>query len=279
MKQPEKWRATIDPFTLSFSVFKLTSILGYSHAGNDIFYVDGIFDGIPCKAFIKVERQKGADILNEAKTIAEIPYCFVPQVLEYSDSSPKYIVTKEAEGERLSIILGGNENLESLKYMKTYGHTHAMFHGLEISCDKVKHRRFFDVPQHDYFSKHGLEQAEEYLLKSVPSGQAECFMHGDFHYANILWVDETISCVLDYELSGIGIKEFDTAWAIFPRPSQRFLKTKQERELFLGGYSELQSFSRCAFDYYFVLIACYFYSMGDVGYQSEVKKIIESFAK
>lgn len=57
MKQPDKWRETIDPSTLHFYNFHLKEVLGYPHAGNDVFYVQGIGkDGQEVKAFLKVER-------------------------------------------------------------------------------------------------------------------------------------------------------------------------------------------------------------------------------
>lgn len=39
---PSKWRETMDPFSLEFTEFELKRILGYPHAGNDVFYVNGI---------------------------------------------------------------------------------------------------------------------------------------------------------------------------------------------------------------------------------------------
>lgn len=82
--------------------------------------------------------------------------------------------------------------------------------------------------------------------------------------------------MLDYELSGTGIREFDLAWALVLRPGQKFLKTAEERELFLSGYLETQPFSRRAFEYYDVLVCCHFYPMGDGGYQSDIKRSTES---
>lgn len=40
MLHPDKWSETIDPFTLPFSNFYLVTILGYPHAGNDVFHVE-----------------------------------------------------------------------------------------------------------------------------------------------------------------------------------------------------------------------------------------------
>lgn len=62
MKQPSKWRDTMDPFSLKFNNFELKEILGYPHAGNDVFYVRGIGqDEKEIKGFLKVERQKNAE--------------------------------------------------------------------------------------------------------------------------------------------------------------------------------------------------------------------------
>lgn len=78
-------------------------------------------------------------------------------------------------------------NNESLAYMGHYGEILAGFHQLHVDCEPVKHRRFFDMPEHTYFVKHGLERVEEFLNEYPPIGQSKCFIHGDFHYANILW--------------------------------------------------------------------------------------------
>ena len=39
MQHPDKWRETADPFAIRFQNFKLERILGYPHAGNDVFHV------------------------------------------------------------------------------------------------------------------------------------------------------------------------------------------------------------------------------------------------
>ena len=54
MNFPEKWRETIDPFKLKYNNFKLREILGYPHAGNDVFYVKGIYNNKEIYAFLKV---------------------------------------------------------------------------------------------------------------------------------------------------------------------------------------------------------------------------------
>jgi aminoglycoside phosphotransferase len=275
MHQPHPWRDTVDPFKLPLKDFRIEHVLGYPHAGNDVFHAEGVFRGERFRAYVKVERQCGADLLNEAQTLALLPFSFAPPVIEYGKGPPRYLVTAELPGKRLSQILGENENLESLDYLAEYGRTLAQFHGLDLARPNVKSRRFFELPDHAFFEKHGLEKAEAYLLENPPVGASTCFVHGDCYYANVLWEGEKVSAVLDYELSGTGIREFDLAWALVLRPGQKFLKTAKERERFLSGYAETLRFSMPALVHYFLLVSCHFYPLGNEAYQQEIKRILD----
>ena len=42
MPHPERWRDTCDPFALPYRTFQPTEILGYPHAGNDVFHARGL---------------------------------------------------------------------------------------------------------------------------------------------------------------------------------------------------------------------------------------------
>lgn len=257
-----KWRDTIDPTTITFEKFKLTEVLGYPHAGNDVFYVEGIYEKSKVKAYLKVERQIGADIVREVSTILKINYQFKPEVLEYSLKSPRYILTKEAQGEKLSVILGENEKLQSLAYLRKYGGRLAELHQIRGEFLHVKPRKFFNIPDEKFLKDCDLMSIRDYLQENQPKEISQCFVHGDFHYANVLWKNHNISCVLDYELSGIGNRDFDIAWAVILRPSQKFLKTNIEIEEFLKGYESISNLNRSNINYYMALIYCYFYEIG-----------------
>lgn len=71
MKYPDKWRDTIDPFNLPYKVFKPLEIIGYPHAGNDVFYVKGIVDNKEIFAFVKAARQNDANIANEVFILSQ----------------------------------------------------------------------------------------------------------------------------------------------------------------------------------------------------------------
>lgn len=263
MKHPDKWRETADPFAVPFQRFRLEKILGYPHAGNDVFHVEGIWENQRCRGYLKIQRQAGADLAREAELLATLPLSTVPEVLEWSTGPVCWLLTKEAPGERLSAILGNNEDLASTKYLPRYGQELAVLHGLDQKAPPVADRRFFHLPQDGHFLKWHLEDAAEYLKSRHPEGESRVFVHGDFHYANLLWQDGRLSAILDWELAGQGSREFDMAWAVFRRPGQRFLNDWEEVEAFLAGYAQKQPFSPKAFCWYYVLIAAWFFPMGD----------------
>ena len=114
----------------------------------------------------------------------------------------------------------------------------------------------------------------DYLKQNKPQVVNECFCHGDFHYANILWKDRKIAAVLDWELAGIGNKEFDIAWAIINRPGQKFLKTDKEVKEFIRGYNSLGKCDIGAVQYYMTLVYCHFISVdkNNLKYQEFVRR-------
>lgn len=273
MKQPEKWKETIDPFSLNFKNFKLTKILGYPHARNDVFYCKGYINDKDIYSFIKYASKSDSNILNEAETINMLNFNFLPEIIEY-DKSGKYIITKEVLGERLSTILQLNKSEKAIDYMFEYGKTLALIHSSNNKFSEIKHRKFFDIPSEEYFKENNIEFVGEYLRKNKPSTINKCFCHGDFHYANILWENKKIVAVLDWELSGIGNKEFDIAWSIINRPSQKFLKTKKEVNEFLKGYKSILKFNKEYVKYYMCLIYYHFLNVDktNIPYKNYVTK-------
>ena len=275
MKHPEKWRETEDPHSLPYKNFSLLEVIGYPHAGNDVFQVKGIYKQEKVEAYIKVARQLGADIENEINTINAINCELAPSIIDYDDEKNHFFVSIAKQGERLSTIVGDNSNQVSFDYLYEYGQTLSKLHAQEGVFPDVKERRFFHIPDKEYLSEFDIGFVYDYLVSNQPPTVNKCFCHGDFHYANILWQDKHISAILDFELSGCGNKEFDIAWALILRPGQKFMNTDKEISLFMEGYL---SVGKCNWDYvkyYMVLIYAYFYRIGkeDATYQSYVKNV------
>lgn len=277
MMFPNKWRETIDPFTLNFKNFILKEILGYPHAGNDVFYVKGIYNNEETYAFIKVNRQKGADVKNDIEVLNKINLDNTPIIIDY-DKEMTFRVSIALTGERLTQILTDNTNLESLEYLEKYGKKLGEIHLITGDFNNVKDRRFFHIPSKEYFEENGLDLSiYEYLNSNKPEVINYCFCHGDFHYANILWENKHISGILDFELAGIGNKEFDIAWAIILRQGQKFLRDSIEIETFLKGYNSINSCNYNYVKYYMILIYVWFYEFSDEEHKKVILSEIERF--
>ncbi len=255
MQHPEKWRESVDPFSLPYKQFELKRILGYPHAGNDVFHADGIYRGENVRTYIKAARQSGANIENEVFILSRLDSPIFPKVIDFGLEGVPFSVTLELMGERLSTIVGDNADMRSMRFLAEYGRSLAELHSMKINEAKpVADRPFFHAPSAELLSKLGLSRLQA-LFKNEPNSASKCFCHGDFHYANILWQNGHIGGILDFELSGIGNRDFDIAWAIFRRPGQMFMKTDDEIIEFLRGYSVIGEYNELAVRRY--MAQCY----------------------
>ena len=108
MKQPEKWKETVDPFSIKFNKLKLLEVLGYPHARNDVFYCKGIWKKEEVLCFVKYASKEDSNIKKEIQILESLNFDFLPEIID-CDKDGKFIVTKEVLGERLSYILQTTE--------------------------------------------------------------------------------------------------------------------------------------------------------------------------
>ena len=254
MKHPGPWRDTIDPFTLPYRSFKPLEILGYPHAGNDVFYVKGLYHGRQINAYIKAARQRGADVGNEISILSQLRSPVTPPVVDFCLDGTPFIVTQALPGERLSTIVGENSALESLLYLEEYGAALARIHQLNIQAERVKDRKFFHAPPDAVLEALEFENLKG-LFPSAEEPANTCFCHGDFHYANILW-------------------------AVFRRPGQKFLRTEAELQTFLNGYRQFGTCDTEAVKTY--MAQCYVYFLqfcsDDAEYCAYIRAWLQTFA-
>ena len=272
-QHPKKWRDTCDLFALNFHTFHPIEILGYPHAGNDVFHVKGTCEGKEITAYVKVARQEGAGIENEVGILKQLDLPYVPKVLDADFLDTPFLVMSEVPGQRLSVILGDNQDGTALSYMKEYGETLGYIHTLKPDAAPVSDRKFFHSPTDEVLEKLDIAFLKSYFMKP-PSNKTTVFIHGDFHYANILWENHHISAVLDFELSGYGDRDFDIAWALILRPGQKFLKTQEEQQQFLKGYCKYGNYNAHTVQYYMAQIYVHFlrFSRNDLTYVKYVKQ-------
>ena len=257
-RHPEKWRETRDPFSLPYKSFRLCKILGYPHAGNDVFHAKGFVGNEEVTVYIKAARRKDAAIKNDVEMMRAFPFECVPEVIDCGFGEIPFSVTRELPGRRLSVIVGENEEMLSLRYMKKYGKALAKIHGIKnIDAKPVCERKFHLCPTLEELEKAGFSSLAPFFERK-PGESPTVFCHGDFHYANILWQNEEISAILDFELAGFGNRDFDIAWAVALRPGQKFFRTEKELSLFLEGYSEFGNYNAKAVRYYMAQIYIHF---------------------
>lgn len=281
----EKWReANVDPFKMNFNNdLKLTSIYGYPHAGNDVFQCKGLYKGENIKFFIKSKRQKDSNLANEVKALKKLKdfNIKVPEILDYDvEGENQYIVTKAVDGDRLSVLFCECKYTEvaqnSVEYMKKFGESLGVIHSLKIDWDEVKLRRFHNRLSDDKLTEPILVEMDKWIKANEPKHREMVFVHGDHHYANLLWEHKSLAAVLDWELCGMGWKEFDIAWALILRPSQRFMKTREEENAFLEGYSRHQTFNDQQVNWCKVLIYSHFYFIGKSSNDEEYVQYIQN---
>lgn len=274
-QHPTKWRDTCDLFSLNFHTFRPTEILGYPHAGNDVFHVKGIYEGKEITAYVKVARQTGAAIKNEVEILNQLRLPYVPKIIDADFSNPPFDVTTEMPGQRLSVIVAENKD-DALSYMEEYGETLGYIHTLKPVASPVADRKFFHTPDEALLEQFDIAFLTKYFANK-PTNTTTVFTHGDFHYANILWKNHRISAVLDFELAGYGNRDFDIAWALILRFGQQFLKTEEERKQFLKGYSKYGEFDLYAVKYYMAQIYVYFLQFNkDESYEEYVKNWLKT---
>lgn len=267
----EKWRElSVDPFTIQFDNIKLQKIISYLPAGNDVVECEGFINGEHLNVIIKIERSKVADFVTEASHLKKLKEHFylepIPCVYEEGKINDKtYLVLEKLDGDRLSDIFDQNITLEEKhQYLIDYGKALAMIH--EIPCDVfdlAKQRIINDFPKKENYATidEFINNYITYLKNNKPEINFDTFIHGDFHYANILWENTNISGILDFEYSGRGFKEQDIAWACVLRPTQHFMDNIEDIKCFLNGYLTIGNFDYEKFKWCLINAYCHFYLM------------------
>ena len=79
--------------------------------------------------------------------------------------------------------------------------------------------------------------------------------------------------LLDWELAGMGDREFDIAWAMLRRPGQRFMVRAEEYEAFLEGYRRLGAYDVQRLRYYLACAMMCFAAIGadDAAYHQWIR--------
>lgn len=286
MKIYDKWRELkTDPKDINFKKIKLLRMMSFPHCGNDVIECEIELDNKIMSSFIKIERSKMADFETEANHLKILKdnnyYDKMPNVIEDGNiNEKKYLVLEKIKGSRLSdIFLEVNDQEIKKDYLIKYGKELALIHNINYdSFSEAKKRPINDCPntkKHEKIDETILLYID-YLINNKPKINYNTFIHGDFHYANVLWTDKKISGVLDWEYSGKGFKEQDIAWACVLRPNQLFMDNISDIKHFLQGYNLVGSFDKEKFKWCLINGYCHFYLMNkeEIKYRKKIKNLL-----
>lgn len=277
----EKWRElNIEPSEIEYKNIKIERIISYPPAGNDVVECIARVNEKNENVFIKIERSKVCDFESEVKHLNYLRdnnyYTKLPIVYENgSFKGKKYIVLSKIEGERLSNILSkSKKNKKELLYK--YGKELAIIH--KIPCQTLnvaKQRIINELPNANIYtsldSEKEIQKYIDYLKENDFEKKYNTFIHGDFHYGNILWINSEINGVIDWEYSGRGFKEQDIAWTITLRCNQKFMDNKEDIDDFLNGYKTIGNYDNEKLKWCIINAYCHFYLMNkDIKYRESL---------
>ena len=270
---------TIDLFSIQYRNIKLKKIISYPPAGNDV--VEAIVD-IKNKeenVYIKFERSKMANFETEYKHLKLLSDINIfPKVIEFgSVNDKKYIILEKIEGNRLSDIFKQDKK-DKEAYLKEYGKTLSQIHNIKNrGFDKAFQRPINEVPKNNKNSDEFSEKIIKYLEENKIEKDNKTFIHGDFHYANVLFKNKKVNGIIDLEYSGFGFKEQDIAWALILRPGQKFMDNIDDINLFLDGYRSKNNFEYDKFKWCYINGSIHFYLMNyeNEEYKQKIRNLIE----
>lgn len=268
----------IDITKVPFTKFSIKEILNYMPAGNDVIEIKTKNNQ---NYIIKIERSKMADFLSEFKNInyvKESKYDKLPSIVEfYNKQGIKCLVEEKVKGKRLSEIIN-SKNKD--KYLYKMGYELAIIHNINCKCELsiAKQRVINQMPYDNLYCKFDgkTDKYLNYLKKYDYKKNMDTFIHGDYHYGNILWYNGKVASVLDWEYSGKGHKEQDIAWALCLRPQQKFLNSLEDIKIFLDGYKKLGEYDSKKLKWCLINGYLHFYLMNkDINYKQKIIKLME----
>lgn len=285
MKKPLKIfrKLDIEPQNIKFRKIKFIKVIKQLPAGNDVLECLVIYKKRYQKVIIKLEKSLMADFESEIMTIEFLKgkYNKLPKIIEYGKYNNKfYIVYKKESGNKLSQIFKKNQKQRE-KLLTKLGEELAIIHLFNGCCRISKKRVINYIPTDDiYKPSKDVKKYINWLKENQISYNNDTFIHGDFHYGNVLFEDNKINKVIDYEYSGLGLKEQDIAWALVLRPNQKFLDNMRDINYFLNGYLSYGKYDLKKLIWCYINACIHFHLMNnDIEYKNKLIFLMSNVKK
>ncbi len=210
---------------------------------NEVYYCRGDFDGHKAM-YVKASRQSHHSLANERAVLEALEASTIPTptVLWYELSDDcDVVVLGEIPGEMIWDFIDPRrsryDESVALRYLRSYGECLAEIHSLDLDWPPQSRGNLYHLIGEQSLSDDRFTSLVGWIRDHEVSRTDEVFVHGDFNTASVLFENDVVSGVLDWEFAGQGWCEYDLAWAL--RSRMDFLNTEVERMALLDGYTSM----------------------------------------
>ena len=165
-------------------------------------------------------------------------------MLWYGGEGNEVLVVEAIGGDmiwdRIDSRRGLYDRRRALRNLEAYGECLAQIHSLNLNWPLQKRPRLYGLIGEEAVQNDGFVYLVAWIEANRPIVFDEVFAHGDYNTASVLFKEDSVSGVIDWEFAGMGWREYDLAWAL--RSRTVFLNTPEEREAILNGYRSHASF-------------------------------------
>ncbi len=214
---------------------------------NDVFRCTGEYRKHPLTAFVKANKHAKLSLNNEADILRKLERTGVPvpEVIWYGGEDNDVLVIKAVPGEMIWEYIDPRrkhfDRDKVLPYLRAYGECLATIHNLDIPWPEQKRPRLYGLLGEEEVSEERFRELVSWLRANADITPGRVFSHGDFNTGSVLFHDDAITGVIDWEFAGTGWREYELAWAL--RARLDFLNTETERQALLEGYRQRTDFN------------------------------------
>jgi len=229
--------------------FKLTSFLQDDRGESNLVYnCKGFIDTDEAEFYIKKRKKKKSLLSNEHEILQKlknynIP---VPKVLWYINNElEEHLGLEKITGIPLWEFIDPRRKLYDQKkvtaYLTAYGEMLGKIHKIDLKHPLQRRIKLYSYDDLRVTDNIDLNRVIDWLDSNKPEHSEYVFTHSDFNLANVLFSEDRINGIIDWEWAGTGWKEYDLAWILRERIA--FTNTIQEREAILKGYCSSNDFN------------------------------------
>jgi len=207
---------------------------------NDVYFAKGALDGRAVSAYIKVNKDPQLSLSNEREILGALAGkgFSVPAVLWYGGKQKDVLVVEAMPGRMIWDYIDPRRSHydapKAISYLHVYGECLARIHGLLLTWPPQIRSRLHGLIWEENVADKRFKRLVSWVKSNARVPSEKVFVHGDFNTASVLFDQDSISGILDWEFAGTGWREYDLAWAL--RARKAFLNTPAEREAILNGY-------------------------------------------